>query len=86
MSRRKERRDALFSFMGDRIRVRRDFFPGLGPDDFNAIQGNRSARKLLFAMLEDEVGSSLIRDILKWIVENPEKFAALIQLILGLFV
>ena len=46
-------------------------------------------RHMLMLMLRAEVGDvgdgGLLRDILKWIAENPEQFKALVLIVISIF-
>ena len=54
-------------------------------DKLDEILGDAETAAIAGVALEDETGGGLFRDILRWIVENPEQFKDLLTFIIGLF-
>ena len=54
-------------------------------EKLSSILADPESAAIAGVALEDESGGSLLRDILRWIVENPEQFKDLIEFIVGLF-
>jgi len=53
-------------------------------DRINELLADGELSEISGVAIEDETGGSLFRDILKWIVDNPDQFFAILERLIAL--
>ena len=67
-----------------RRRARRHGDSGMA-EKLDQLLADREMAAVSGVAIEDETGGSLFRDILQWIVENPDQFFAILERLIALF-